>query len=315
MNKKDCELFNVSQKLEIIIITFNRSIYLRKTLNQLFSSPFADCKITVLNNCSTDNTILTVNEFSSVFSRLKLVTNKINIGGNANIIRAIELSESVYTWVLCDDDNFDFSFCDDIIEAIELEKYDLIHVGAHEESWDFGGVYSKIKELVRNGYPFFKYCSFVPCNLFRTELFNKSIIQAYDNVYNWYPHMPFLIDYYNNNGFLYISKRRIVTASVGTQPYSLDKLAHKWINNTVFLKTKSDKLIFALNQYYEIEEIHKFSINKLLLLYAIFLLRKGKYSLYFKMYHFANLYQYFILFFSIFLLPVWYIKNSGRQIK
>ena len=46
----------IEEKMEIILITYNRSKYLDNTLNQFLNSPFKNCKFTVLDNCSPDNT-------------------------------------------------------------------------------------------------------------------------------------------------------------------------------------------------------------------------------------------------------------------
>ena len=42
--------------LEIIVITYNRAELLGTTLDRLAASPFSTCRITVLNNASTDHT-------------------------------------------------------------------------------------------------------------------------------------------------------------------------------------------------------------------------------------------------------------------
>ena len=47
---------------------------------------------------------------------MHIIRNKKNIGGNANIIRC-------YEEVLADNDLLNFDNCDDLIDAIESEKY------------------------------------------------------------------------------------------------------------------------------------------------------------------------------------------------
>jgi GT2 family glycosyltransferase len=42
--------------LEIFIVTYNREKFLKQTLGFLVGSAVKDCKLTILDNCSTDNT-------------------------------------------------------------------------------------------------------------------------------------------------------------------------------------------------------------------------------------------------------------------
>ena len=229
MNIKTSKI--LSTKLEIIIITYNRSQFLMNTLDYLRDSAFSFCKITILDNCSTDNTIEIVMNEVKMFSNLNIISNKINIGLGANIMRAIGLSNSLYTWVLCDDDNFDFSDVDDVINVIIDEKADLIHMGAHEyKEWTPSGVLMTPTELIDKGYNYFLYGSFLPCNLFKTTSVYPTIIQAYDNISNMYPHMPLIFDFFLNEKLIYVSKTRIVKASTSGQSYNYNKWLEAWVN-------------------------------------------------------------------------------------
>lgn len=299
----------LANKLEIVIITYNRSSLLKITLEQLINCPFSKCKITVLDNCSTDDTVKLASQMASHFPYYNIVKNKINIGGNANIIRAVEISESAYTWVLCDDDKYDFSDCEDVVDAIIEEKYNLIHMGAHEEFWNFGSIANTPKELVAAGYPYFKYCSFLPCNLFRTDLFYKSIIQAYSNIYNWYPHIPFLIEIYQRNEKIYIAKKRIVTAMIGNQEYSRILLFTNWFNTSIYLNKKKEKLIFNLNQDIIVKNRAKPSLNKIIFSYGLNFCYKINRLLCIRLLKVTNAFQTFILLISILLSPLWYLKS------
>ena len=64
---------------------------------------------------------------------MMIVRHPKNIGANPNILRAVETSNSIYTWIICDDDFYDFSDCLDIIDAINSEKFDLISPGTQYE--------------------------------------------------------------------------------------------------------------------------------------------------------------------------------------
>lgn len=235
----------MENKLELIIITFNRSKYLDNTLKQLFNSRFRLYNITVLNNKSTDNTIDICNKYELNYPNFRIITNKVNIGLSANIIKAVETSSSVYTWIICDDDEFDFSNVDDVFEVINDERADLIHMGAHEiKDWNSSGVLKTPKELIKNGYPYFLYGSFLPCNLFKTSSFYQTIIAAYDNVNNMYPHMPLVFDFFLNDKLIYVPKIKIVKARMSGQSYDYLKWLKAWTNTCQLLPKKYSRIAF-----------------------------------------------------------------------
>jgi GT2 family glycosyltransferase len=249
---------NIKNYLEIVLITYNRAEYLRSTLLALAESPFSECHITILNNLSTDNTLEICNSFINRFSNLTIITNKVNIGGNANILRAVETSNGKYTWILCDDDEYDFSYCDDLIDAIIDEKAELIHVGGHTDvPWNFGGRLDTPRNLVNDGYSFFRFSGFVPCNIFKTSSFYPYIISGYANIANSYPHMPFLISFFDNNKNIYITKNRIVKATIGNQPLSYRDFYMCWLNTSFLLNNKKDRITMFLNPFHLNNKIKK----------------------------------------------------------
>jgi glycosyltransferase involved in cell wall biosynthesis len=232
--------------IEIFIITYNRADFLRKTLMYLKDSKLSNFKITILNNCSTDNTINTFKEFQSeydiCFQNLNMISHVFNVGANVNFMKAIELSASQYTWVLCDDDIIDASDIEDVFEILNQGEVDLIHVGAHpEKERNIFAVKENVKNLLQKGYPYFAYSSFIPCNIFRTELFQKEfIIKGYNNVVNAYPHMPYLFDVFIKNKYIYISKNQIVTAGIAGQSYNKSQWIVWWINTCKLLEDKEN---------------------------------------------------------------------------
>jgi glycosyltransferase involved in cell wall biosynthesis len=241
---------DIRRHLEIIVITYNRSLFLDKTLNSLAKSPFATCNITILNNASTDNTLDVCNKYKNIFSCLNTITHKINIGGNANILRAVEISNGKYTWILADDDEYDFADCDDIFNVIVEGKVDLIHVGAHTDvPWDWGRRLDTPRNLLRDGYLFFRSSSFIPCNIFKTASFYPYVISGYDNVTNFYPHMPFLMSFYENDKNIYVSKKQIVKAVMGNQGYSPESFFVGWTNTACLFHVRSDRILFFQNQF------------------------------------------------------------------
>ena len=114
----------LKDKLEIILVTYNRKPYLEDTLNQLFcdESPIKDCNFTILDNCSTDGSSELIQEYSKKYNNIKHIRHNKNIGGNANITRAIEIATKKYFWVLCDDDKYDWTNWKEINTLTKREK-------------------------------------------------------------------------------------------------------------------------------------------------------------------------------------------------
>src|SRR4051812_28649789 len=119
----------LADDLAIMVFTYNRADNLRRTLEQLEDSPFAACRITVLDNHSTDHTPDVCRAFEGRFPRYRVIRHRVNIGLGPNYLRGVELSDARYSWILSDDEDFDFSDCSDVIEAIEEGEVDLFSLG------------------------------------------------------------------------------------------------------------------------------------------------------------------------------------------
>lgn len=230
----------IQKNLEIIIITYNRSKDLIRTLKKLLESPFSACKFTIIDNCSTDETPKICAEYKKLFPKLKIVRNKNNIGGNANIMKAVETSKSKYTWILCDDDYYDFSECDDVINAINSEKYDLISVGhPNYSNWE-RGIETSCKKLINGNATYFTTQSFIPTTIYKTELYDSLCIQkSYLNIHNMFPHFAFISKSIEEDFLIYVSRKTIVCRGEHNFPgfSGLEWLAG-WINSCYLIKDK-----------------------------------------------------------------------------
>ncbi len=193
--------------LEICIPTYNRAEKLEKTLRAFVSSPFSVCKLTVLNNCSTDATSQVVERLRGGLPRLHLVTHGRNIGASPNYLRAVEVATAPYCWVLGDDDELDFSSCDRIIAALEQQESDLIPVSGHGVK---EGV-SDVSSLLQEGYSFFGEHGWISSLIFKTSCFDSSSLHnGYRNVPNLFPHLPFLIAAAEKNLTVSVIRQQLV---------------------------------------------------------------------------------------------------------
>ena len=201
----------LDETLAIFVITYNRAAALDRTLRQLDETPFAACRITVLDNCSTDETPAVCEAQRQRFRHLRVVRHRRNIGLCANYLRVVELSDRLYTWVLCDDDTLDFSNCDDVMEAVTSAKYDLISLGAAAGAMWNPGLETTADKLVADRQGYFVIGSFVPSLIFKTAHFDSlCVVEGYRNAANLFPHIPFLAKTVRERFSIYVAKSRII---------------------------------------------------------------------------------------------------------
>lgn len=226
--------------LEIFIITYNRSVHLDNTLRQLVGCPFTQFPITILDNCSEDNTHAIFLNYQHKFPNLNYIKNKINIGADANVLRAAELSNGRYTWILCDDDNYDFTVCDDVLAELIKGEAAAIMVGwSNEFVWPTGSMYDTPDNLMKQSFPYFSVPTFVPGSIFKTELFQAQIRISYTNIVNLFPAMTYYIKLYEDHNMVYVSKKRLVTAmGQAGYYYTYLKVMSATINTFYLIKSK-----------------------------------------------------------------------------
>lgn len=191
--------------LEICIITWNRKDFLQNTLNYVFAedSPIKNCSITVFDNKSTDGTSELVQAYCAKHSNLKHVINKYNIGGNPNIIRAMEHMSKKYFWILCDDDDFNWENWPEIEMAME-QDYDAIMLEWKQE------IPKKDPEpfMLNN-------MAFLPSTIYKTENLTDTVItNAYSNVMYSLPHLMLSVELINKNKRIFVASKKIIEAGV-----------------------------------------------------------------------------------------------------
>lgn len=192
---------SIKEKLQIILITYNRAQFTERTLNIFLSerSPVKECNLLVLDNNSTDNTASIVSKFQKKHHNLSYQKNHYNLGISGNIARALELASQEYLWLIGDDDLYDFSHWKEAEEAmlrgeklICLAKYALPK--KHE------------KELP---YQLFQ-MTFITGGIYHTSLFNDVTIRnAYDGLYTLFPHLYAILAFINKGNSIHVLSHAI----------------------------------------------------------------------------------------------------------
>ena len=190
----------LKDKLQIVLITYNRVTHLNRTLEALFdkNSPVRNIDITILDNASDDGTGGVCKEYASRFSNITYVCHPKNIGGNANICRAYEYANKEYIWLLADDDGYDWTFWHQIESAIE-KKYDCI----------FTTVINLCREQTK-GVMLYE-SGFAPACIYRSEHITSDVLLGmYDNIQHFMPHVTIAVAVYKKDGEFFVPDVPIV---------------------------------------------------------------------------------------------------------
>lgn len=219
-----CEL------IHCLVITYNRAEHLRTTLARLAASPFRDTRITILDNASTDATPAVTAEFASRFPHYEVIRHRYNIGLSGNLLRAFELSEGRYTWVLADDDQLNPVDISDIHEVMATESADVISLAIFGRTERSAGKLYTYKEAIRDGIYFFGCCSLITNTIFRTSLLDSRVMhQGYRLAPTLFPQFPLLTKLAVENRRLYCAREIVITKTEkDAPPWSVGSLWLGW---------------------------------------------------------------------------------------
>jgi glycosyltransferase involved in cell wall biosynthesis len=176
--------------IDIVIITYNRSEKLLRTLRAIVEHLVPSVSLYVLDNCSTDATESICRSFEG---KIHYQKNPYNIGFAANILRAWEVGASPYLWVLCDDDQLFFNQIkiQQLLDSLRQYQPDLIHVLNHSSrhSIQAGQFYPQLTDDLLTP-EFFGAISFPPGMIIRRSLLtSRDFFLGYYNAHNLYNYM------------------------------------------------------------------------------------------------------------------------------
>jgi hypothetical protein len=216
--------------LHCLVITYNRAERLRHTLTRLAASPFSEARITILDNASTDGTEAVTAEFASRFPRYEVFRHKYNIGLSGNLLRAFELSEGRFTWVLADDDQLNEVDIGDITGVMAAESADVISLAAFGRPESTAGQFYTYEEAIRDGIYFFGCCSLITNTIFRTSLLDSRVMhQGYRLAHTLFPQFPLLTKLAVENRRLYCAREIVITKTEkDAPPWSVGSLWLGW---------------------------------------------------------------------------------------
>lgn len=194
---------SLKDRLEIILITYNRKAQLMQTLLTLLhaKSPVRDFKIRVLDNHSSDGTQEIVDMLAQNHPNLQYSQNPYNIGIGGNIARAMEIASMEYLWTICDDDDFEWEHWPSVEESIYASK-EIICVS------DF-----VLGDNHRAEIPYVLYqFGFLPSLIIKRALFNDTVMHnAFSSIYTMFPHLAPIVSFINQGKMPHVINGHIVS--------------------------------------------------------------------------------------------------------
>ncbi|MCX7091704.1 MAG: glycosyltransferase [Legionellales bacterium] len=232
---------------EPVLITYNRAQELEKTL-----AAFAELKdrhliLHVLDNCSTDQTPAVVAAWQKEWPGLRYHRNAYNIGGNANILRALELTQSYYSWVIGDDDVWHMTHIDEVITALHTQKAAVIRLG-----WlvapEFAGKKILATTLFQQETFFFASLSMISATMVRRDIMTRHLNWAYQNICYAYPQLvPLIRELSDHPMHVYSVKQALITHTPSQAPgYFVGDLEWyvAWFRTARFFKDRKHREAF-----------------------------------------------------------------------
>ena len=197
--------------LSIKIITYNRGPKLARTLSFIERTNLCDIDLEVLDNASTDSTSAVLADFAVRLNHMSVLRHKYNIGVYANILRAYERFETRYCWLMCDDDDYQDSEVDAMLQIIADAKFDLYIVGTPDPGSYRPGFNGTAAVLQSTGARIFNTTSFLPGAIFsRSILEDFVLLRCNKAASSCWPHMPLFEQILNKNCNVFVLPKPLV---------------------------------------------------------------------------------------------------------
>jgi glycosyltransferase involved in cell wall biosynthesis len=247
MNGKDVIIWD-NQRLEPVLITYNRSADLQRTLAAFVDAGLTFIKMHILDNASTDETAAVVSSAQAQWSNLSYHRNTYNIGGNANILRAVEMSASEYSWIIGDDDAWQLEDISELCSVLHEGKADVIRLGWLVSSSSRGKMLEAV-ELVEKEKMFFASLSMISATIIRRDIIKRNLPHAYMGISDAYPQLvPILRSIGQRPLQIYTVNQDLMTHTPSTTPgYYFGDLEWycSWFRMSRFVEARKLRRIFV----------------------------------------------------------------------
>lgn len=200
--------------LSVAIPTYNRNQTLLGNLQLLLPQLTSQCQLLLLDNASPTPVEDTLHELLAAYSQVncQIIRNPVNIGGNANILRCIELCQTPWVWVLGDDDAPLPNAVATILEQIEAHSdcsvinFSIDH--ERKKEWAARGVGELARTLDGSAD-----LPWISNSVYRTGDFKANLKFGHQYTYSMLPHVATMLTALGEEGKCFFSRARIVNSA------------------------------------------------------------------------------------------------------
>ena len=223
--------------LTIMIPTYNRNELLNRCVNHLLPQLNEFVKIIILDNKSdvpVEDTVKSVSDSD----RIRIIRNNENIGGNANVVKAFELCDTEWMWLLCDDDIPTDDSIRIILEDIDSDK-DVVFYNYATRLLERGNVKrGKVIETCGlenfiDSVDYFGNILFASTGVYQVKYLKPWISYGYMFSYSMMPHMVMLFLALNKTTLKANLSNNVVVNWSGDQDDTWSQLRMSLVRNTI----------------------------------------------------------------------------------
>lgn len=106
-------------RVDILIPNYNYGRYLRQCVKSITNQGFADLRILIVDNASTDDSVAIARELMAADHRIELLAREKNQGPSASFAAGIDWAASDYFLILCSDDLIAPGFFDTLVPFMD----------------------------------------------------------------------------------------------------------------------------------------------------------------------------------------------------
>ena len=133
-------------KVSVIIPVYNAKDYLGRCLDSVINQTLKDIEIICINDCSKDNSLEILKEYSSKDKRIKLINHKTNKGESAARNTGLDNAKGEYIAFLDNDDTIDSNFYEKLYKKATETNADIVKGEVKYINYDNTITYGNINE-------------------------------------------------------------------------------------------------------------------------------------------------------------------------
>lgn len=176
-----------------------------------------DCELLIIDNCSFTPVADTLKELLNKFQgiKIRLIRNRVNIGGNANIIKCFELCETEWLWVLSDAYPLLPDSVRTILKTIEVNK-DVVFISFRHKTYN-----KRVNNITTHGLDefvssidSFGFVLMLSVGIYNAKQVSPYIKYAYHYSYTMAPHIVMVLKKLCGGGICLFRTEAIVDVKV-----------------------------------------------------------------------------------------------------